>query len=178
LKITKQLRILRRLFFKARWGEASSAKQRPKQLPKEPAQHVDGADIGALLLPVETEELMAETNKLPVEVETWEPRAETKQLKERDAATTSYLVCQLVLDIALMGVCAWWTTILPVFNKNSGLWRRRRMQQSTFADLGIFALAGAFLVSAASAAWFVLKTFHGLADRIQGGGGSEAEGVR
>ncbi|ETS82775.1 hypothetical protein PFICI_04651 [Pestalotiopsis fici W106-1] len=62
-----------------------------------------------------------------------------------------------IMDNLLAAGFAWWNFSRPAFEQQSGLWRRRHKQVSTFGDLVVFLSAGLFCATGAVMVWYGLR---------------------
>ncbi|KAI8633369.1 hypothetical protein F5Y19DRAFT_490551 [Xylariaceae sp. FL1651] len=73
-------------------------------------------------------------------------RSSGKKAKRSDAVMTLVYLLVALYMVGLGIVCAWWVMARPAFDQESEVRRRRRMQKSTWRDVGVFSAAGVFCV--------------------------------
>ncbi|KAI0022714.1 hypothetical protein F4780DRAFT_164469 [Xylariomycetidae sp. FL0641] len=87
------------------------------------------------------------------------------QRPKADAVMVVKHACMTVYMIALGLLCAWWIMVQPAFDQQSQLWTRRRKQQSTWQDVGVFVSAGVFSFVGAVCGWYSLRVVWWIAQR-------------
>ncbi|TGJ83316.1 hypothetical protein E0Z10_g5468 [Xylaria hypoxylon] len=89
-----------------------------------------------------------EISKILEDIDNKEPGRSDEHTKPGAAVMAMSLlitVCKVLFGLAW----AWWVMVKPAFDQRTGLWRRRRRQESTWEDISVFAAAAVFCVGGA-----------------------------